>query len=433
MAFGCARAPAQRPNLLLVTIDTLRADHCSAYGYGLRTTPTLERLAREGARVDEAYAPSATTAPSHASILTSLYPLEHGVVRNGMVLAPERVTLAELLRAAGYQTAGFVSSFVLKKRFGYAQGFDTFQSHFPAGGAKVKTDWWEGLEVTTGFDRRADATTDLVLAWLRQRDRSRPFFLWVHYFDPHYPYLPPPPYDHEFPQQNSQIAAYDGEIAFADAQLARLLGGLDADHGAAGTLVAVTADHGEGLMQHGYMHHGLYLYEEAVRVPLLVSWPGHVPPGRRIPGPVELVDVAPTLLRLLGMDVPRAFRGVSLAEGLLGEDKGPGFDPRRMVFMQRREYGMHLVDGIRVDGEKFAVRAGRFKYIEAEQEGTRELFDLRADPKEATNLAKQNAREADRLSTAIRAWRTALGPRGRAASDDSPEALEALRALGYVR
>jgi choline-sulfatase len=433
LATGCARTPPVRPNLLLVTIDTVRADHCSAYGYGFRTTPTLERLAREGALVEKAYAPTATTAPSHASLFTSRYPLEHGVVRNGLVLGQEHVTLTEALRTAGYQTAAFVSSFVLKNRFGLSQGFETYQSKFDTAGQTAATGWWEGVEVKTGFDRRADATTDLALAWLDRRGGERPFFLWVHYFDPHHPYSPPPPYDRQFPQSDREVAAYDGEIGFADAQLGRLLTALEAKGQLARTLVVVTSDHGEGLMQHGYMRHGLQIYEEAVRVPLVARWPGRVPAGRRIPGPVELVDLAPTLLQLLGVEVPKLFRGSSFAPGLLGEDKGTGFDPRRMVFLQRRLYETHEIDGFKVKGDKFGLRAGAWKYIEAEEEGTRELFDLQGDPKEAVNLAQKETARAERLSAAIRAWRTALGQHARAASDDSREAEEALRALGYVR
>lgn len=439
LAGGCRRAAPERPNLVLLTVDTLRADHTTPYGYHRDTTPVLGRLAREGVVVDQAYAPMATTGPSHAALFTARYPLSLGYVRNGQRLDEAHTTLAERLHAAGYRTSAAVSSFVLDKRLGFAQGFGTYDCRFERKRATATMERWEGLTVPAGFDRRADETTDVALAWLARRGKDRPFFLWVHYFDPHQPYSPPAPYDHRFAEPGEAapadtVALYDGEIAFTDREMGRLLDAIEAEGLSARTLVVVTADHGEGLMQHGHMGHGLHLYEEAVRVPLLLRWPGSLPAGARVPGPVEHVDLVPTVLDLLG--VPRGqedVQGQSLAEALRGRPGTPGRDPRRTVFLQRRLYDADVVSGFRVKGEKFAVRAGHWKYIEAPEEETRELYDLQADPAETKDLFAARTAEADRLARGLAAWRGHFDRRARARDDSSREMQEALRALGYVQ
>jgi arylsulfatase A-like enzyme len=437
MGGGCGTEPP--PNLLLVTIDTLRADHCSAYGYHRPTTPVLESLAREGALFEPAYAPMATTAPAHATLFTGRYPISHRLVKNGMILAQDSVTLAEILRAARYRTAAVVSSFPLKRRFGFGQGFGTYECKFDLAEQTLDLPSWEGIELQSGFDRRADATTDLALAWLEGRQRDRPFFLWVHYFDPHGPYDPPPSFRNRFPvpedatHLEAAIARYDEEIAFTDQQLGRLLGALDGQQITEQTLVVVTSDHGEGLNQHGRMGHGIHLYEEAVRVPLVMRWPGRIPAGSRVAGQAELMDLAPTMLDLMGL-TPESpeFQGRSLAPLVLrrGSAQAP---TQRHVFLQRRLYGSRRVGDFDVRGEKYGVRHGRWKYIEAHEEDTRELFDLEADPEEIRNLAAADPDRARRLSSLIAAWRARYGVEGTAVEDDSAETIDALRALGYVR
>jgi arylsulfatase A-like enzyme len=440
LAAGCRRAPAPA-NLVLVTVDTLRADHTTPYGYDRETTPVLARLAREGVRVDQAYAPMATTGPSHAALLTSRYPLSLGYLRNGQRLDEAHLTLAERLHAAGYRTSAFVSSFVLDRRLGFAQGFGTYDCRFERERATATMERWEGHIVPAGFDRRANETTDAALAWLARRGKDRPFFLWVHYFDPHHPYAPPAPYDRRFAPPPADtglprraVALYDGEIAFTDHQLGRLLGAIDAEGPAARTLVVVTADHGEGLMQHGHMGHGLHLYEEAVRVPLVFRWPGSLPAGTVLPGPVEHVDLVPTVLDLLG--VPRGGEGIegqSLAAALRGQAGTAGRDPRRAVFLERRLYDTGVVSGFHVKGEKFAVRAGPWKYIEAPEEQTRELYDLRSDPGETRDLLAGQVATADLLARGIAGWRGRFDRNAHARDDSSRETQEALRALGYVQ
>jgi choline-sulfatase len=433
---GLHSAPAG-PNLLLVTLDTTRSDHCSLYGYPLRTTPNLERLAGEGVTVEEAYAPMPSTEPSHATMFTSAYPISHGVLKNGFVLTDDHVTLAEVLKARGYQTAACVSSFALNRKFGFAQGFDLYDDEFKDRRSSMKRAHWMGHEVTGEFDRRADATTRRALDWLRSSlRRDRPFFLWVHYFDPHAPYDPPEPYRSRFRPSGTSpldeaIAHYDGEVAFTDAELGRLVDALDAMGLKESTLVVVVGDHGEGLMEHQRMEHGLLVYEEAVRVPLLFRWPGVLPAARRVAGPVEMVDLMPTLLAMLGLRGGTALdpQGREIGALLTGQ---AGSDPERACFLQRRLYDAGaLEDGIAVKGLKFGVRAGRWKYIVAPEEGTQELYDLAEDPDEARNVLASHEAEAAKLAADLAAWERRFA-RENASQEISEEDRERLRALGYV-
>lgn len=430
LGVACGHGPA-RPNLLLVTIDTLRADHCSAYGYAKPTTPHLEALARDGVRCDLAYAPMATTAPSHATLFTGLLPRTHGVRKNGHVLVPRHRTLAEALRDHGYRTHAVVSSFVLERRFGLDQGFASYDDSLGDG-----QDAKEAL-FQTGDRARAKA-----VAWLRRggdlggAGPAQPFFLWVHFFDPHEPYAPPAEHRRPFAPKDesdalaSTVASYDGEIRFADAELGALLDALRGLGLLDTTLVVVAADHGEGLMSHGHMGHGPQLYEEAVRVPLVLRWPRGLPRGARVETPVLLADVAPTVLALVGVnEVLERADGIDVADVLRGRGAG---EANRPVLLERRRYHEEeTADGMPVRGALLGVRLGRFKYLEAPEEERRELFDLAADPAEARNLLAERPREAEGLARLLEAWR-ATRP-GDEKADASAETREALRALGYVQ
>ena len=436
-----APGPRGRPSVLVVTLDTVRADHCSAYGYRRPTTPVLERLARAGVLFEEAYAPMATTAPAHASLFTALAPAAHGVLRNGQGLAAGHHTLAERLGAAGYRTAAFVGSFAVDGRFGFAQGFDVFDDDLGTPGAPEGRREWEGAAVAGAFDRDAAVTTASALAWLASRrgDR-RPYLLWVHYYDPHAPYAPPPPYDGLFASDvdagdatAAAIARYDAEIRETDAALGRLLAGLRAAGRAASTVVVVASDHGEGLMDHGWMHHGVQLYEEAVRVPLVLRWPEGLPAGRRLRGPVQLADVMPTLLDLIGLPPeaarPAGYEGASVAAAARGV---AALDAGRPIHLRRRLYDASRVGGIPVAGETRAIRLGSWKYIEAPAEGTRELYDLARDPGERTNRLAEQPELARRFAALVA--RRAEDERAFAAAPVPVSAVDAvrLRALGYL-
>lgn len=419
------------PNLLLVTIDTLRADHCSAYGYARPTTPTLARLAAEGVLFEQAYAPIPVTGPSHTSLMTGLYPRATGVVANGHVLGASRPTLAELLRARGYATAAVVSAFPLDRRFGLARGFEHYQDRFLPGESSLPQARWEGQALDQPYDRRADATTRQALAWLGGRPQGRPFFLWVHYFDPHTPYEAPADYRFPAPAEGSAAsgdralaAAYDGEVRFADAELGRLVQELESRHLAEDTLVVVTSDHGEGLGQHGVAEHGSVVYEEATRVPLVFRWKGRLAAGLRWAGPVELLDVLPSVAELLGAGPLAAVQGLSLAPVATGARRA--VDAPRPVFLQREWQGR--------GGELFGVRDRDHKYVERRNAARvlrRELYDLASDPGELRDVAAQQAQRAEQLARLLEAWRTRVARAPRQKVD--PESVEGLRALGYVQ
>jgi len=321
------RARDPRPNVLLVSMDTTRADHLSAYGYPRPTSRFLTSLAEQGVRVEAAYSPSATTGPSHASLFTALPPIAHGVRKNGHTLADPHETLAERLSSAGYETGAVVSSFVLSREFGYDQGFADYDDDVSRADTPEATMVWEGRTVDGRFYGSADDTTDRALRWLRERSHPEdPFFLFVHYFDPHDPYLPPadyrPPFDptrKEALKLNRTIFLYDTLLAFTDREIGRLLEALEREGLADDTLVVVTGDHGEGLMTHGHMYHGVHVYEEAVRVPLIVRWPGRVPAGRVVAAPFAIVDLAPAILELAGVESADALGARGLAARLLGE------------------------------------------------------------------------------------------------------------------
>lgn len=432
------RAADVRPNILLISMDTTRADHLSAYGYGRPTSRRLEALAAQGVRFERAYAPSATTGPSHASLFTSLYPMRHGVVKNGIPLDQEIETLAETLSGAGFDTASVVSSYVLSSEFGYDQGFARFDDDFSGAQVPSGTTSWEGREIEGKFYGSADDTTRRALAWLGdERDASRPFLLFVHYFDPHDPYLPPPGFVPPFePGPKEQLKLnrtrflYDVLLAFTDQEIGRLLDGLAGMGLSEDTLVIVTADHGEGLMQHGHMFHGVHLYEEGVRVPLILRWPGRLAAGRVEREPVALLDLAPTLLDVAEIAPSTAHQGRSLAPSLLSEDIEIAARP---VFLYRRHYaGGEVAPGIEAKGEKFAIRAGRWKLIDGPAEASLELFDLDADPGETEDVASAHPDVVARLQVALRDWYSMDADTRKPLPELDPESRARLEALGYT-
>jgi arylsulfatase A-like enzyme len=344
-----------------------------------------------------------------------------------------------------------VSSFPLAKKFGFGQGFSFYDDSFEPAESTLDVPEWEGFGVGEAFDRRGDHTTRRAVEWLAQRrEPGRPFFLFIHYFDPHSPYAAPEPHGSSFDatlaepsQLQSVVARYDGEILFTDASIGALLDALDELQLAENTIVIVSANHGEGLMQHGYMLHGIGVYEEEVRVPLLLRWPAVIRGGRAISEPVALVDLMPTVAALAGFEPAEGlFGGQSLAAALLG---GPPLASRRPVYLQRRRFAAALVRPVLIDtledgrevppvavkGEQFALRTGAWKYILAPDEGSRELFDLVNDPGERENLFAEHPERSARLHAQLERWIDAQ--RGARTPPAAPSAQdrERLRALGY--
>jgi arylsulfatase A-like enzyme len=387
VASGCGESPgsgvttpsaAQRPNVLVISIDTLRADHLSCYGYPRATSPHIDRLAADGALFERAWSTTSWTLPAHLSMLTGEYISAHGVCDDrlwdvvGKPGGPEALPLcgtfvSELARQVGYRTAGFYSWKYLEPRFGFGPGFETWErigysvySHpvhsvqfetLRAANDKAAVEAWRKREPLLFDDQRPTAgeTVDAALGWLERRNNEpqpethAPFFLFVHLFDVHDAYKPPPPFDTRFcdpaysgPITGDQvsspkslvvpgmapadlehlIALYDGEIAWTDTQVQRLLDYLDAQGLRDDTLVVLTSDHGEEFFEHGQKTHRVQLHPESLRVPLVLRWPARIRPGTHVAGNASLVDIVPTLCELLDLPVPRDVSGRSLVDAL---------------------------------------------------------------------------------------------------------------------
>lgn len=402
VAAVAAPSPApSRPSILLVTLDTTRADHVGAYGAALAATPNLDALARSGVRFDRASASAPLTLPSHATILTGRVPRRHGVRDNaGFRLDPGVPVVTERLAAAGYQTAAYVSSAVLDRDGGLARGFSVYDDAVRAGDARE----------FGRVERAASRTTDLALEGLSKL--KPPFFLWVHYFDPHLPYVPPEPFRTRFKDR-----PYDGEIAFMDAQVGRLLERVRARAGGS-LIVAAAGDHGESLGEHGEAAHGVFVYEATQHVPLIVAGPG-LPAGRGVAASVGLVDLAPTLLELVGLPALDGADGRSLVPVARGGRAAPR-DYEMETFFPRFAYGWSPLR---------ALVSGPAKYVAAPRP---ELYRLDRDPGERRDVSSERSAEAKALAAKL-AERTS--------GDDPAPALEApglsqrreeLAALGYV-
>ncbi len=423
------------PSVLLITLDTTRADHLSCYGYQQQTSRNLDRLARSGTLFLQALSQAAVTPVSHASIMTGLNPYNHGLrVMHGLAenrLAESCTTLAEVLHDVGYQTAALVSSFPVTGRFGFDQGFDRFDADFMKVPAKKLIS--PGGTVNTGRNqRRADATTDRALTWLAAA--REPFFVWMHYFDPHDPHLRPPHVDSsKFSGRVVDVLRelYDLEIRFMDEQIGRLLDELERTGRLEKMVVVVVADHGEGLGDHDWWTHGI-LYQEQIRVPLIIRAPAK-PANQRIDQIVRSIDIMPTVLELVGLDPDRMppSDGRSLVPLLSGRELATT-DSAYSDSVNMLTYG--FFKGIRdvKDDMLFCVVDGRWKYIHhLLRTDESELYDLSNDPGEQRNLFGLRPDQVERLRGELRAWDYAPDPgsqRGRM----SPEDVERLRSLGYV-
>ncbi|MEM7307400.1 MAG: sulfatase [Planctomycetota bacterium] len=425
LAPACAE-PRGRPSVLLVTVDTLRADFLGCYGMPADLTPNLDRLAESGLRFERHYSPAVYTGPAHASLLSGLYPPVHGVLRNGVELGSEPPLLPEVFAAAGYRTGAVVAAAVLGSDYGFARGFETFDE--PA-----KRD-----APRDTYERTAGDVVDRALALLAADD-DRPVFLWVHLYDPHYPYAAPVevPYSGgealagrisipdwvERSEADGFAAAYAAEIAYVDAELGRLLARWDE---LADGVVAVTADHGEGLRQRGYRPHGMLLYDEHVRAPLLLRAPS-IAGATRIDAVTSAVGLPATLLSLAGLPAPdgaAARLQLEAGEGAGGEaffcrpSASPNKGASRSKGFPRIGCGL---------ARQVGLVEGRWKAIFSEEVGL-ELYDLQRDPGELTNVAEANADEARALSERLRSW-AAQGTGDDEAFDDDTRRM--LDALGY--
>jgi arylsulfatase A-like enzyme/Tfp pilus assembly protein PilF len=398
---------ARRPtpsSLLLVTIDTLRADRVGVYGYDGASTPHLDALARRGTRFENALAAVPLTGPSHATIFTGRYPPVHGVRDNVFFPFDDRhPTLATLLKAQGYRTAAFVAAYPVASSFGFGRGFDHFNEDYhdtPLEGEMA--------------ERPANEVVDAALSWLSEAGDG-PFFMWAHFYDPHTPYAPPPPYRDRFEDR-----PYDGEIAFTDAELGRLLDGLRERGREEDTLVVVLSDHGESLGQHDEASHAILIYQATLRIPFLMAGPG-VPAGGTVTPWVGTTDVLPTVLGLLGIEVPEGLPGQDLRPLVSGGSFRPGAHYAESLFGRLHCHWAVLRAWVQDD----------WKLIEG---AGVELYNLAEDPQERDNRAEEEPERVERMRQGLRAALDRMAPHGDSARavSISPEQEEQLRALGYV-
>ncbi len=399
---GTTAAP-DRPNVLLITLDTTRADRLGCYGHTPARTPALDALADTGVRFAEAFCQVPLTLPSHAALLTGTNPPSNGIrINAGGVLSKELLTLAEVFQQRGYRTGAFIGAWVLDSTFGLDRGFDLYDDQI--GGNDDLSN-----AIT---ERRGDEVCDAALTWLEQQS-PRPFFAWVHFFDPHHPYDPPEGYRAGFAHP------YDGEIAFMDAQVARLVRWLDEHQLRAQTLIVAVGDHGEAFDEHDETQHGLFVYDTTLRVPLIFSCPTRLPGGRVVTGGVRLIDVMPTVMEWMGWSRPADIDGESRVEALrtgvadfvpvYAETEYPrlafGWSPLRCVI------------------------TAEWKYIAAPRP---ELYDRAADPRELQNVIAEHPAAARELQDELDQLLTDARQRLATAVALDERMLERLSSLGYV-
>ncbi len=389
-------------SVLLISIDTLRADAIGAYGNKSVATPWMDRLAREGVRFERAHAHNVVTFPSHANILSGQYPLTHGVRDNtGFRFPQDAPTLATRLKDRGFQTAAFVSAFVLDSRFGLDRGFDLYDDHTA------------GVDRQSPFmvpDRKAEATVSVAARWIESH-QDRQFFAFVHLYDPHFPYQPKEPY-----ASRHRDVPYFGEVEATDAALEALLKPiLDGPRGAR-TLVVLTSDHGEALGDHGESTHGTFAYESTLHVPLILRLPGFS--NRVVDAPARHIDILPTVLDALGMAAPKDLPGVSLWSLAQGGRSPEGFSSYFESLSTSLNQGWAPLRGI---------FNGRYKYIDLPLP---ELYDLRTDALELKNLVATEPQTLDAMRAALA--RRRAEDKGVKRGDEDAATIERLRALGYV-
>jgi arylsulfatase A-like enzyme/Flp pilus assembly protein TadD len=404
-------AAANQPNVILITLDTVRADRMGFLGSKNGLTPQLDALATQSVVFEHAYSQAPITPVSHATILTGTYPQYHGIRNFGDRLPPSVPFLPDILHAQGYHTGAFVGSIILDPKNGFASGFERGFDVYDAGFHRQKT----GERREASMQRRGDVTLEHVLEWLGQQ-QGGPFFLWFHLWDAHDPYNPPEPFRSRFPG-----APYNGSIAYVDATVGKLLEYLRNQGLYDNALIAVAADHGESLGEHGELTHSIFLYDSTIHVPLLLKLPGNRFAGQRVTAAASLVDLAPTLLEALGQTPPPAMQAHSLLP-LVGNPH-PGNHPSFATGdHSERSFGWSALVSLRVGNQLF-VRAP-----------LPELYDLAADPGAKTNLYRVNRVAALRLATQLDNFVKSISAGAPQALQDGldEKSREKLSALGYV-
>ncbi|MEW6455568.1 MAG: sulfatase-like hydrolase/transferase [Acidobacteriota bacterium] len=392
-------------NVLLITLDTTRADRLGCYGYEKAKTPNLDFLALNGVKFLNAYCQVPLTFPSHCSILTGMYPLYHGVRNNGSYyLRPDITTLAEIVKSQGLKTAAFVSSFTVDSRFGLDQGFDSYDDNFAA----------EQAFKALNSEREAEKVFASFASWL-DKNHEQQFFLWVHFFDPHLPYVPPPPFREEF-----QESPYDGEIAYMDFYVGKTVKKLREKKLLDKTFIVLAGDHGEAFGEKGEDGHGVFLYEGTMKVPLIFYAENHLPQKKVVKAKVRLIDIMPSILDMLRIPMEKEIQGESLLPYIQGKKK-INLPSYMETYFPRENYGWSELVGL-VDGD--------WKYIHAPRE---ELYNLKVDPGETKNVIVEEKKvlteKKERLKALIAKNTSPVKAEKR---EMTAEERERLRSLGYV-
>ncbi|MCK4646724.1 MAG: sulfatase-like hydrolase/transferase [Candidatus Aminicenantes bacterium] len=392
-------------NVLLITLDTTRADRLGCYGYPRAKTPNLDSLAQKGVRFANVYCQVPLTLPSHCSIMAGTYPVSHNVHNNGTYyLTSDQLTLAEVLKARGFKTAAFVASFTVDSRFGLDQGFDVYDDSFQQGSP------FKALNA----ERIADQVFAPFSAWLDNHHADQ-FFCWVHFFDPHLPYAPPPPYREDFSD-----SLYDGEISYMDSYVGEVVEKLKEKNILGQTLIILAGDHGEGLGDKVEIGHGLFLYDMVMKVPLIFYAENNLPGGKVIPSRVRLIDIMPSVLDMLDLEEADQNQGISLIPYIEGRKKDD-LDSYMETFYPRENYGWSELTGL---------VAGNWKYIRAPKA---ELYNLKSDPNEDKNVLQSNTKIVSKMKNSLEMLikNSAIAP-GAGSRALTSEERERLGSLGYI-
>ena len=395
-------------NVVIITIDTLRADHLGCYGDKQIRTPNIDALASESARFERAYTPVPVTLPAHTVIFTGTYPVFSGMHDfSGNKLSPKQPTLASVLKRQGYTTGAVIGSAVLDSRFGLNQGFDFYYDHFDFN--RLQESNLEEME------RPGNVVADVALDWLG-KNRQNKFFLWMHLYDPHYPYHPPAPYSEQYKDR-----LYDGEIAFADVQVGRLISFLKANNIYRNTLIVLSGDHGESLGEHGEKTHGFFIYNATLHVPVLIHLPG-TPSTKTVSELVSLADLMPTVLEVLKVEIPAEVQGQGLLPLMVPKKAEESRNLYAETFLPRLHFNW---------SELRAVETDRYQFIDAPKP---ELYDLSKDPGETQNLYADKKAVAgelrNRLTTLLGQY--SAGPELAEKTGLDPALMERLKSLGYA-
>lgn len=444
---GFGQAPSGHPNVVLVTIDTLRADHLSCYGYAWKTSPYIDRLAAEGTRFTRAYSTIPLTGPAHLSLFTSRYPHEHGARRNGLAIAGGRPLPAfpQILRASGYRAAAFVSAWPLTNRLTQIGAwFDHYDEELTRRYQLFNSSRW------------AEDVTPRAIGWLKQNARGgKPFFLWIHYFDPHAPYEfrehfadlarngTAAPAAIADPGMRERVRNYDTEVAYTDWHLGKLLAAIDELKLRDSTLVVLTADHGESLGEHGYVGHGRHLYENIIHIPLIVRFPGKVKAGHTVDTPVSLLDIGPTILDLALADTlekkraPLSFVGRSLAPALAAEDRLAERRIYSMTFPGKKGFAPRWLSWMWVSDRELPLRfgyvTGPSKLVWSPEDRRMVEYNVVKDPREQhpkplDAASRRYQSETSRMSAWFERTETRAAEKQLSGRD-----VEVLKSLGYIQ